>query len=147
MVEAVKKVNIVQPVVAGNAVKRQVKRAMRSVPSRKPVYKRVPKIEKWAKGIFHFNDVAGGTLSCTIQGEHKSYKDGDEYSEPLAVFEKMNEECKVVKRRHVSGGDNHGAFVKTNRYEPRLWWEITERFDKKTIINVVDEAATKAQNK
>ena len=147
MVSAVRKVNIVQPVVAGNAVKRQVKRAMRSVPSRKPVMKRTPNIEKWAKGIFHFNDVAGGTLNCTIQGVHKSWKDGDEYSEPLALFKKMNEECKVVKRRHVPGGDSTGKYVTTIRYEPRLWWEIGDKFDKKTMVWVEDKAATAAQNK
>ena len=61
MVEAVRKINIVQPVVAGNAVKRQVKRAMRKVPSRKPVMKRVPKIEKWAKAVFHYDEMPGGT--------------------------------------------------------------------------------------
>lgn len=146
MASAVKKVNIVQPVASGNAVKRQIKRAVnRALPSRKPVMKKVPKIEKWAKAILHFNEVSGGTLSCTIQGEHKTYTDGDEYSEPVALFEQMNNDCKVVKRRHVSGGDYQGKYVKTERYEPRLHWEILERFDKKTMVIVEDKAATLAQ--
>ena len=146
MVSAVRKLNIVQPVVAGNAVKRQIKRAIKNtVPRRKPVMKRVPKIDKYAKAIFNFVEVAGGTLNCTIQGEHHSFKDGDEYTRPLALFEKMNEDCRVVKRRHASGGDREGKFVTTNRYKPRLRWDIIERFDKKTMINVEDKEATAAQ--
>ena len=148
MVAAIKKVNIVPPVVAGNAVKRQIKRAIKNtVPRRKSVMKRVPKIDKYAKAIFNFVEVAGGTLNCTIQGVHHSFKDGDEYTESVALFEKMNEDCKVVKRRHASGGDHEGKYVTTNRYEPRLRWDIIERFDKKTMINVVDDVATAAQNK
>jgi len=146
MVAAIKKVNIVPPVVAGNAVRRQVKRAMnKAMPSRKPVMKKVPKIEKYAKAIFNFIEVSGGKLDCTIQGVSKSFKDGDEYTEPVALFERMNEECRVVKRKHVSGGDREGKYVTTNRYEPRLRWDIIERFDKKTMINVEDKAATAAQ--
>ena len=57
----------------------------------------------------------------------------------------MNKECRVVVRTHRSGGDNEGKYVPTNRYEPRLRWDIIERFDKKTMINVEDKAATAAQ--
>ena len=148
MVSAVRKVNIVQPVVAGNAVKRQIKRAIKNtMPRKKSIMKRIPKIEKYAKAIFNFIEVPGGTMNCTIQGISKSWKDGDEATEPAVFFEKMNKESRVVVRTHRSGGDNEGQYVTTNRYEPRLRWDIIERFDKKTMINVVDDVATAAQNK
>lgn len=138
MVEAIKKV---QPAVPTQAIKRQVKRQMRrstkEASSRKPEMKKTFKIEKWAKGIFHFNDVPGGTLKCTVQGEKKEFKDGDEYTEPLSVFEDMNEDCRVVKREYRPGGEGQvGVWAKTKRYEPRLWWEIRDKWDKKITFQV-----------
>lgn len=147
MVETVQKVNSVPAAAPVQPVAWPKPRSMRkagtvAAPSRAvKKTKRVPKLVWYAKAIFHFSDCPGGVLNCNprLKGR-KKYIDGQEYTEELSLFEEMNAQCKVIKRKLVKRSDEEtGVYVPTQRYEPRLWWEILDKFEKKEIIEVPDD--------
>lgn len=90
-----------------------------------------PRIEMWAKARFHYPDARGGTWTGSPNLKRESFKDGEVYERPLALIELLNENCRIVTRKRVKRNDEElGVYVKTQAYDPRLYFEILERFEK-----------------
>ena len=89
-----------------------------------------PANKKWAKARFHYSEVPGGTWSGRPNLTPERFVDGEVYERPAELFELLNENCRVVKRSLKKSGDSIGAYVRTNKYTPRFYFEILERFEK-----------------
>lgn len=89
------------------------------------------KKEMWAKARFHWNENVGGTWTAKPNLKKEEFTDGEEYDRPIALFELLNESCRVVRRTKVKKGeDAYATWVKTNKFNPRLYFEILERYEK-----------------
>lgn len=88
--------------------------------------------ETWGRAIFHWNEIPGGTWSARPNLKKEVFTDGETYERPLALFQLLNDNCKVVVRKEKQSfkEDQPGEFVKTKSYKPRLYFEILERFEK-----------------
>lgn len=87
--------------------------------------------EKWAKVLFDFRECPGSTWSITYQSQVYRFQDGREYDLPLQMVKDLNNNCQVVRRQKVRrAGDDLSSWVRTNKFNRRIYFEIIETYEK-----------------